>query len=428
MDKGVDVSSSEGIFYGPRLRSTIAAGLLYALQAVSLLFGFLIVPGTVQFDISVTQYQLWFTIYMLAAMVALPIQGRLIARYGVKIVLAVSGAILIAAGMGMAFSADVTALYLLSIPFGVGWAGSTMTPANTILVGWWPQNKRGRAIGVSSMLGALAGVVYGLFFPALIEAGGYTTGILVMVAIITAMLVLALVLLKNPPLLEAIAAAPAKARVPLSGRTVLVLALLMLASCIFAIEGTFSTIMGAVYTVNGFDAATAGVLVSLFAISSFFVTPVLGWVHDKMGINAVMIIFAISFIIAQPGFVIFLPMAQWSAFVLVPIAAVSLSVLSVLTPLVTARVARPAQFPVFYSLANTGSTVGYAGGAILWGLVFDLTGSFDLAMILGGATGVVAVVLNFFLVRKFTLGAEEKAARDEAPAEGIEVTAPLVER
>ncbi len=64
----------------------------------------------------------------------------------------------------------------------------------------------------------------------------------------------------------------------------------------------------------------------------------------------------------------------------------------------------------------TGSFTGTGIGAPAWGLVYDLTGDFTLAMYMGGACGLIGLLLVFIAMRR---GLRTRAALNETSTTGI---------
>ena len=103
-------------------------------------------------------------------------------------------------------------------------------------------------------------------------------------------------------------------------------------------------------------------------------------------------------------------------FPILVIAAISLSVPTVILPLLAVNAAGRERFPIIYGFMLTGSFAGTGIGVPLWGLVFDTTGSFALAMYGGGIGGLIGLGLAFYGLRR---GMRYRQSMNETITTGI---------
>ena len=76
------------------------------------------------------------------------------------------------------------------------------------------------------------------------------------------------------------------------------------------------------------------------------------------------------------------------------------------------------RFPSVYGFMLTGNFIGTGLGAPAWGLVFDLTGNFTLAMYAGGALGLTGLLLAYIGLGR---GLKVRKALEEPNTAGIEI-------
>ena len=384
-----------------RFTSTVGAFLLASVMSLSIGMGFLVVPGSAHFAVPTSQFLIWYSIFTLSSAVMFPIVGRLMTRIGVRTVVLASGLLSAVSMIAMAFAPSITVFYILSCPLGLGWAGCTILAANTLVTGWHAQ-RRGLIVGVVAMGSGFGGFILGFVLPPIMKASGFQGGLLLMGTLVVVLAVLpAALLIRNPPQHTVSTAKEiSESRPKISLAVGIIILLLALSSFSFALEQVFAQIQAAVYAASGFEPTLAGVLVSYYAICAMLSKPALGFLHDKFGIKALIVAMAVLFVCGLPGIAMLRGTGIWVFWVLVPIAALSLSVSTVILPLITVRAVGVARFSVAYGVVMTSLWVALAIGAPLWGLVFDRTGSYDAAMIAGGGAGLLGLVFIGLVLRR----------------------------
>ncbi|WP_197040469.1 MFS transporter [Pseudonocardia halophobica] len=408
-----------------RATSTVGASLLLVMVSLSVAMGFLVVPGTERFGVSTAQFLVYYSIFMLSGAVAVAPMGRLVAKYGPRIVVVLGSALTALSYLGMALSPSMIVFYLMSAPLGVGWAASTLLPANTILTGWHTHSRRGLVLGIAASSTGLGGLVWGLVLPRVFGTMGFSGGLLVFAGLSVLLGVLpGILLIHNPPVNAGTAnagglsraQARAERRAALRGFGPAV-ALLTVTAVLFSIESIYGQIQPAVYRSFGIDAVTGGMLLSYFAVCGLLTKPVLGFLHDRLGTKALLGALGALFILGVPAISLLGHLGLWAFLMLIPIAAISLGVPTVILPLLTAKAVGQTRFPAAYGTVVSGMWVGLALGAPLWGLIFDLTGGYGAAMYVAGAVGLVGLYLAHQALRS---GDRARATVDAAgsPVEG----------
>ncbi len=385
--------------------------------------GFLVIPGAEHFGVTTGQFLIYFTLFLLTSAVMFGFTGRLISRVGVRIVLIVGGLISSLAWVAMAFAPNIYVCYVLAFIMGIGAAGNNLLPANTLVTGWHVHKRRGTVLGIVATGGAFGGMVIGFVFPSVMAAGGYVggaVGIGIMVFICSVLT--GIFLVKNPPRPgeenadEVVASATKderKAAIKGFGLTVVLLAI---ASFLFALEGGFSTVQAAVYTSFGIDLATAGLMISFYSLCGIVAKPILGFMHDKMGMKPLFIALTVLYIVGLPALALSMQLGLNLTFPILAISALSLSVPGVIIPLVAVNSAGHQRFPVIYGFMLTGSFTGTGIGVPVWGVVYDLTGEFTLAMYAGGAVGLLGLLFAYLGLHR---GLRYRASLNETVTTGV---------
>jgi OFA family oxalate/formate antiporter-like MFS transporter len=286
-------------------------------------------------------------------------------------------------------------------------------------------------VGLVAASAGISGLILGIIFPPIVASGGFQSGLFALAAVAIILgFIPALTLVRNPPR-PAVTAAPVpaaeskrldKARYAGLGLG-LTVGLLAVSALIFAMESSFTSIQPAVYAAAGVDPTLAGLLVSYYSIAAMLAKPMLGWMYDKLGLNSLYITLAVLFVFGLPGMALFHHVGTWVFFILIPIAAISFSVTTVVLPLIVGRVVPAERFSVTFGMVMTGMWIGLAVATPLWGVAFDLTGSYDIAMFIGGAAGLIGLGLCVASTRRAAKRQAAAAAHEESHLMDSEVGA-----
>ena len=383
--------------------STVAAFLAIMTSSTPVAMGFLVIPGSEHFGVTTGQFLIYFTLFLLTSAVLFSFTGRLINRVGVRIVLIIGGLISAFAWIGMAFAPNIYVFYFLAFIMGVGAAGNNLLPANTLVTGWHVHKRRGTMLGIVATGGATGGMIIGFVFPTVMKNGGFVGGAIgIGVMIFICSVLSGVFLAQNPPRpgeefadeAEIAASSKSDRKVAIKGFGIAV-ALLAVASFLFALEGAFSTVQAAVYQSFGIDLQTAGLMIAFYSLFGILSKPLLGFMHDKMGMKPLFIALGILYILGLPALALSMQLGLNMTFPILAIAALSLSVPGVIIPLVAVTAAGRERFPIIYGFMLTGSYTGTGIGVPIWGIVYDMTGEFSLAMYAGGAAGLIGLVLVY---------------------------------
>ncbi|MEZ5111757.1 MAG: MFS transporter [Microbacteriaceae bacterium] len=406
-----------------RATSTIGAFGAIMTSSTPVAMGFLVLPGSEHFGVTAGQFLIYFTLFLFTSAVVFGFTGRLIARFGVRGVLTVGGIIMSAAWVGMAYSPNIYVFYVFAFFMGIGASGSNLLSANTIVMGWHVHKRRGTVVGIVATGGAFGGMLIGFIFPSIMAAGGYVGGALGIAGMTFICSVLTgLFLVKNPPRAgeenaaeEVASATKAERKLALKGFGWTVL-LLAAASFLFSLEGAFGSVQAAIYPSFGIDLATAGLMISFYSICGIIAKPLLGFMHDKMGMKPLFVAMTILYILGLPALALSLQLGLNLTFPLLAIAAISLSIPGVIIPLIAVNAAGHERFPLMYGFMLAGTFTGLGLAAPAWGVVYDITGEFGFAMYAGGVAGLIGLLFAYIGLK---LGIRRRAAMNETSTTGI---------
>ena len=407
--------------------STVAAFGAIMTSSTPVAMGFPVIPGAGPFGVTTGQFLIYFTLFLFTSALMFSVTGRLMTRFGIRIVLIIGGIISAAAWVAMAFAPNIYMFYFFAFLMGIGASGNNLLPAKSLIMGWHVHKRRGTVLGLAATGAAFGGLLIGLIFPPIMLAGGFVGGALGISAMIVVCSVLTgLFLAKNPPrpgeenadeeAVHATSKADRKKAIKGFGFVALILSI---ATFLFSLEGAFSSVQAAVYTSFNIDLATAGLMVSFYSICGIISKPLLGFMHDKLGMKPLFIALTVLYILGLPALALSLQMGWNMTFPILAISALSLSIPTVIIPLIAVGAAGHQRFPAIYGFMLTGSFIGTGIGAPTWGIIFDMTGDFTAAMYGGGVAGLIGLLLAYIGLNR---GLRVRAAKEETVTKNIEVT------
>ena len=409
-----------------RAMSTVGAFGAIMTSSTPVAMGFLVIPGSEHFGVTKAQFLIYFTLFLVTSALMFSVTGRIMSRFGIRIVLIIGGLISSLAWVAMAFAPNIYVFYFLAFIMGIGASGNNLLPAKSLIMGWHVHKRRGTVLGIVATGAAFGGLIIGFIFPKIMEAGGFVGGAIgVGVMVFICSVVSGVLLVRNPPrageenadeeALETTTKSDRKSAIKGFGFTIVLLAI---GSFLFSLEGAFGSMQAAVYPSFGIDLASAGLMISFYSICGIVAKPLLGILHDKLGIKPLFIVLVVLFIMGLPALALSLQLGLNLTYPILAIAAISLSIPGVIIPLVAVNAAGHQRFPSVYGFMLTGSFIGTGLGAPAWGLVFDLTGNFTLAMYAGGALGLTGLLLAYIGLGR---GLKVRKALEEPNTAGIEI-------
>jgi len=345
-----------------------------------------------------------FVGYMLAVYLAGIVSEAIGARRTISIGLVVVGGSMVLISRAVGFL-DVLALYVAT---GIG-SGLANVPMMGLVSHWFDRSTRGRAAGIIISGNGLAIVFAGLLIPwinAALGAEGWRTGWLTIGAISLAVSVVAAVYLRNAPAEKGLgplgvvdkAATPLKAnavKLPPAKRATMIHlgAIYALFGATYAVYATF--IVTAMVNERNFGESAAGSFWAVVGALSIVSGPLFGWLSDRLGRKAgimmVFTLFTISYGLAAAD----LP----NAFLYASIVIFGLTVWSIPT-IMSATVGDytgPARAVKAFGFITLFFGAGQITGPAVAGLIADKTGTFQMAFGMCALLTAIAVILARFL-------------------------------
>jgi MFS family permease len=129
---------------------------------------------------------------------SLVVWGLVVDRIGERASMTLGLAVVTVGAAGAAFSSSLTALALWFLLGGIG-AGSTNSASGRVVVGWFPVDRRGTAMGIRQTGLPLGVGIAALLVPNVVEADGLRTTLLIVAGVTAAAAVLSATLIVDPP-------------------------------------------------------------------------------------------------------------------------------------------------------------------------------------------------------------------------------------
>lgn len=393
------------------IKTAIAACLLMsAMIAGTVSFGFFMDPVTTDLGFDRSTFSLYFSLVTIVGTLTLPFYGKLIARFGTRPFVIVGGA-----WTGLAFAAfslckTLPMFYLVGCLGGLGFFGCSYAVV-PVIVSTWFHEKNGMIMGLASACGGTVAMALGLVFPSVISGFGWQMGYIMLGAIVFALTTpVGLLLLRSNPSEVGLLPYGCKdadqkhqgeqpdGETPEVGVSYgealkmpqlwgFLASFLLLAVCI-----SITQHLAAYFVSIGFSAVAAGVFMSVISAGIIFTNTAAGIVSDKIGLMRTFLVCSILYAVSY----VLLPMTSSVAVVCIALILMSIgnANTSMFSPMLTGAVFGQKDYAALWGLVSMANVLGQAIGAPLWGLAYDLTGGYQIAMYISAAI----VALAYFVV------------------------------
>lgn len=353
------------------------SGVGLGINCLSLFFK----PVIADLGFSRTEISLTMTIIYLASMLASPFLGYFLARYSMKVVITVCA---IVTGLSYAFlslSSTLRGFYLISFVTGAFRMGCSTLPA-AMLINNWFDDKKGMALGIALAGSGVGGMIFNPLTNWVIFHHGWRWAYIMLgtVIIMTILPVTWLMVKEVRPVVDK----EEKGGQVVSGLFVS----RALKSPFFWITGLavlFMTITSfgiqmhipAYLTDIGYSPAMAAFVVSGFMGMLILGKIILGAVLDRYGVKKAVVYITATYLISILTF-----MHASNRFMLVLFVVffgLNNACVTVLLPYLTSHLFGAKDYGCIYGALNVFSTLGFAVGPPLSGLIFDKTGGYQSA-------------------------------------------------
>lgn len=421
----MSTSTKKGFFFG-----WIIVAACFIMQAIPFGVSQNIQPQFISYVVegegfTLTQFSLLFTIGTIVSAIASPFIGQLFDKEKMNLKLFYTlGAILTGGGFllfGLCHS--LWSFYGVAAILQVGTAiiSSIGIP---VLINMWFRSKSGTALGIAFAGGGIGNVVLQQIAARTLADHGYSWSYIFfgIIALVVGVIV-AIFMIRRPKPGEAEAyeeSAPQKnEESEVQTQKTWGYSLMELKSNAFFwlfglgfvlvgiyVSGMFVQFMNYFKSLD-FDAAMIGNIGSIFAIFSIFGNFAGGWLFDKAGLKNCLI-FAGALIVSCGLCLIFSPQIHFLAYVFAAFLGIAVFAYIVGPSYMCGKLFGNKYYGVILGVINIFFAIGYAFGAVIFGMIVDATGGYLSAWIMMTITGGICYVLLFLAASHFLKAAKTK--------------------
>ena len=360
-------------------------------------------PVTTDLGFDRSTFSLYFSLVTIVGTLTLPVYGKVINRIGSRKMVIIGGAW---TGVTMACFSLCNSLpmfYLVGCLVGLGFFGCSYA-AVPVIVSAWFQEKQGFIMGVAGACGGAIAMVMSIVFPTVIESAGWNAGYVLLGALVFVLTTpVGILLLHSKP--EEVGLKPygykeeasrtdggALSGVPYKQALKSPQLWAAIASFILlTITVTIPQHLAAYFTSVGFTPIMAGVFMSVISAGIILTNTAAGAVSDKLGLIKTFVIASALYLIS------FVALPLTMSIPIICIALVLMSIgnanTTVFAPVFTNAMFGQRDYAAIWGLISMANVLGQAIGAPLWGLVYDVTGGYQLGMYISAALIAIAAAL-----------------------------------
>ena len=340
--------------------------------------------------------------------------GPLLKRFGSKKLMIAGFLCLIGFALLSSVATQLITFYIAGVFLGVGLSWTSTSMMSTVVNKWCTQNKAtvtGAVLAANGIGGAIA---VQILSPIIFQEGnpfGYRTSYQYVAMILAAVLLLVMILYRNPPVTDQDEPVSAKKRkirgagwVGMEYKEVLrkpyfYVTLLCMFLTGMVLQGLGGIAIPHMYDI-GMDVDYVAAIVSISGLVLTCTKILTGYLYDRFGIKLSMNIALVSAFVSM-AILIFLkntPTGRVLAFIRVIIGAFATPLETVMLPIFAVEFFGNKPFDKLIGLFTAVSTAGFAIGAPLGNLFYDFFGNYQLAfLVFAILMALVTVSLQFVL-------------------------------
>ncbi|MEO4055320.1 MFS transporter [Solibacillus sp. CAU 1738] len=378
-------------------------------NGISTAGGLFLTPVTQDLGIGMGSLTLYFSIASIVTMIFLPIAGKLMAKYDIRLILIVS-IILMAGSFAMfGFMSSVWGWYLFSIPMAIGSIFITQM-AGPVLINNWFKKHNGLAIGIMVAIGGVLGAVIQPLVANLIATQGWRFTYIALGIGVTAIIIpIVLLVIRMAPQQKGLqplgmeeAGASQNASAQQETLTGIAASVAKKSSAFFSLLAFFFIITSiasfaqhiAPFAMGiGYDIKFAGSALGAMQIGVLIGALSFGVLSDKIGAKSTAV-FAMLLGLVPVGIFLTVPENPTLFTVAIGIFGFVISSLGTLGPLLTTALFGTKDYSQIYSTAAIGLALAGIVALPGYGFIKDITGSYTF--VLYGLAGMF--IINAVLV------------------------------
>ena len=373
--------------------------------------GIFLVPIAEELGFTRGELALYLSFYMIAMVFASPIVGNLLPRANIRILMTCMFILVCLAEGLMSVYTQLWQWYASGIVFGLCGTFCFILPT-PLMIGNWFNKRRGLVLGIAMSFSGIGTAIWSPLFTFLIQNFGWRITY-VLVACIMAVLVLPwtmFVFRYRPSDMglqpygvktdEAIPRTDKGTTDPkfLSGVPVKAAVFSTPFACIFLLCGLDEFYGGFGNQIPGFansigeTAAFGATLLSIMSIGNIAIKICVGWLVDKIGVPRTVVIQLCACLIACLMFAFFREI--WTLYFAAFLLGVQNSVVTVAEPLLVRHFFGEKNYAQLYSYCRVAGGIMGAFGIPAVAFIYDLSGGYELAFIIGAFLAVFLALLT----------------------------------
>lgn len=388
-----------------------ACCLMIAISLGTTCLSFFVEPITSELNYERGTFTIYYSLITLLSVFSMPVLGNLINKYGVRKIVVIGGIWCTVGLVWLSFCSSLASFYAAGAFLGLMLFGCT-TLAAAIIVNTWFIKKRGTIMGIVMAASGVGGAIFGMFLPNFIIDFGWRNGYLLLAGCMFLFTVpVTLFLIRNKPQdvglmpygyiennMTNVASANDLPGVSYSRALkssqlyILFGGIVLLASVAAVLQH-----IPAYFLEKGLTAAQAGALMSVLMIAMIFAKILMGMLNDKLGVIITLGLVLFCYIVAFP----LLPSSN--TYLLFVFSMVLMSFgsgsISVMTPLLTGKIFGQKDFASIWGIVSIAGTLGTAIGTPVWGMVYDMTGSYNFGLFASPVVIIITFLLMVFCVK-----------------------------
>lgn len=383
------------------IRNIAAAFLLMASVALPCLtMSFFVVPVCEELGFGRGSFLIYFSLMTASGSVSIVLLGNYIRRHGVQLIIALSS-IVSCVGFWLFSYANALWMFYTAAFFMGGLCHNCVALCANVIIDQTPLGKHTSTVTGIVMAGSgVSGTLLSLIVPRIIEAYGWRWGYRFQGVCWLAFGLLALVLLGKDHVGEATRTQDAAHQIGMTREEAFqcgALQRIVFVGLLIALGCSIQQQIPAVLEELSFDMVQVSLMMSIFNASLAIGKILQGMLCSRIGVpkgSYIMVtIFAVSFLLLM------FPAAAYPGLVAL---AFGIGTSTTLMPIITRYVFGQRDFTGIWSVIVTVISIGTFVASPLWGLSFDLTGAYTLALLITPALLFlsIAVLCNAFRAMK----------------------------
>ena len=378
-------------------RPAVAAFLvMMAMGLISTCMSFFLEPICAHLRVGMGQVSLVFSLMTLTGALMNPILGQYAGKKGVRNILLVSGAWTGAGLVAFSMAESLPVLYAAAFFMGAFASSCAALCGNVIVQQAYMGARASGILGVVMAGSGVGGMIFSLIIPGIIAARGWQFGICVMAVVWLVFMWLAAFTLGNVKpmqvnsLHKSVGLGMTRQEALKSPKLYLQMVVIIVITACCGIQQQIPALLSS----YGFEAGRVSVMVSMLTAFLAVGKVLQGILYGRLGIRRggylMMVSFALGFLALSVRALIY-PGLVFLAF--------GLGIYTCLLPQITRQVFGSREYASIWSLIAMAGSVGSFVALPVWGLVYDITGSYTLGLLaapvlLLAALGALALIFR----------------------------------